>query len=51
MNKKTMMGVMLVALMCLTMVVPAAMADATTPFVITGHVSREMSVIGGMGYE
>jgi len=39
MNKKTMMVVMLVALICLTMVVPAAMADATTPFVITGSVS------------
>jgi len=39
MNKKILMGVMLVALMCLTMVVPATMADATTPFVITGHVS------------
>ncbi|RZN36788.1 MAG: hypothetical protein EF813_06415 [Methanosarcinales archaeon] len=37
MNKKTMVGVMLATLMCITMVAPA-MAQPS-PFVITGHVS------------
>ena len=36
---KIMMGVMLVALMCITMVAPAMALEPSTPFMITGHVS------------